>query len=990
MVPRSEWRCLRRSWVLFALFLTVCEVSGNPCVARVRNEGGTPRLFIDGKATVPMAYKTLGKSPGTNYWNSCLETMAMARDAGLHIYQIQVQLNRLGLPTKLLRGNTVVFDDSEMNDIIGVDSNACFIIDLGLTPDPYYRSHNQISADNPYPSGEDYSQMVWDYKISTGEVVPHDRQSPLSEKVWQDVERSVTLVIGHLESECGDRIIMYWPAFSDIGEWYYGIWNGDLVPGFGPCTEAGFQEWTSNKYATVSALNSAWGTAHADFSEIRVPSWNERANRTSIGDFFDPDADRYVVDFFDFFNGTMNYGAERIAAHIKHVAGTNKLVGMFWQYLHPLAKTSIDKAGLNHSGHLKLMELLGCPDIDVLGTPIYPDVNHWQMPFHGTVDTIQEHGKLFWHENDMATHLSLQPGHATNMDETLKTYAYDFDEWIERQCGFWFFDIVVNGETWSILNDSNIWNYVSERNAYWEEHCFSTNGTAFSPEIAVIRNEKTARCMVSRNPVLPAVYSADKTDSLTQMIQHVVEVRDAPVGWYMLEDMVAGRIPDSVKMFIFADTFVVDRADAFSLLGRLEERPGCMAVWCYAPGYVDPQHLASQTATSDWFVNRLTGGIRPAVFSTSIRDWVVPVAHELTAGVPSFGTDCVNLSPQFFIRNDLANVEPLCVYADDTHKISAAILPAGNGNSWDSVYICSPTVNKELLVNLAERAGLLSARGFNEESLSGWIAGAGSWEASAGRLRQKSTATPTFIGLDGPIVSNGSIQADVQLSGDGWAGLSFRKQEPDGSPFASGYLVHVRSNAVVTLYKPGGAIAGVSSAGDPVNGFVRLRVEALGSNIVVYANGTPVISTTDSSYVSGYVGFATDTGTTAQFDRFRVDEVAPDMDSDGMPNDWEQQWFSSPVAAEAGLDSDADRLTNFGEYVAGTNPQDGSSCFSVVLNGNTLMWTAVAGRTYRIWRTFDLKTPFGIVQEGLGFPQAEWVDATNTYRAFYKLDVELK
>ncbi|MCF7816411.1 MAG: DUF1080 domain-containing protein [Kiritimatiellales bacterium] len=846
------------------------EVRPWPCTAEVRTINGMPRLCINGKPTVPMAYKTLGKSPGTNYWNSCLETMGLARDAGLHIYQVQVQLNRLGLPRKLLRSETIVYDDSEINDIINVDSNAYFIIDLGLTPDPYYRSHNQMSETNKYPSANDYSQMVWDYNISGGTNQVHDRQSPLSEKVWRDVELSVSNVIGHLEAAYGDRIVMYWPAFSDIGEWYYAIWNGNLVPGFGSCTEAGFRDWAANKYSTVEALNAAWGTAHAALSDIKVPSWSKRVSRTADGDFFNPDTDRYAVDFFDFFNGTMNYGATRIAAYIKGVAGPNKLVGMFWQYLHPLAKTSLTMAGLNHSGHLKLMELLECPDIDVLGTPLYPEVDHWTMPFHGTVDTIQQHGKLFWHENDMATHLSLNAERSSGIGETLKVYAYDFQEWIARQCGFWFFDIVVNGESWSILNDTNIWNYVAERNKYWENHCLATNITAFAPEIAVIRNEKTARYMVSRNPVLPAVYSADKANTLTQMIQHIVEVRDTPVGWYMLDDFIAGNIPSSVKMYIFADTFVVDRNDALSVLARLDAQPGCMAVWFYAPGYVDPRHLAEQTATSEWFVNRLTGGIRPGVLTASIRDWATPVAHGLTTAVPAFGTGNTNFKPQFYIRSGLPGVESLAVYADDTSKIAAAISPGSTNRVWDSVYICSPAIAPELLANLVDRLGLKMVDGFNDATLAQWTVSSGSWAVAQGELHQTNASGAHSMTLSGYTASNLVMEADIRLSGSGWAGLQFRKTQEADPYTASGYLAHLGSNGMVTLYKPGGAIASAWSGFDPTQGFVRVRVEAIGGHIDVYANGNLVINATDATYANGYAGLGTSNNGSAIFDRVSV------------------------------------------------------------------------------------------------------------------------
>lgn len=497
--------------------------------------------------------------------------------------------------------------------------------------------------------------------------------------------------------------------------------------------------------------------------------------------------------------------------------------------------------------------------------------------------------------------------------------------------------------------------------------------------------------MVARNRVLSAVYSADKENPLAQMIQHLVEVRDAPVGWYMLDDLLAGRVPDSVKMFIFADTFVVGRDDAFALLDRLDQRPGCMAVWFYAPGYVDPVHLPGEAGTGIAFAERLTGGIRPQLLASPLRDWLQPVAHGLTAGVPPFGTTRTDLRPQFHIAPGLPGVETLCTYADDPGKIAAAILPAASGRGWDSVYLCSPTICPELLANLAARAGLLPASGFNDASLPGWIAGPGSWQASAGLLRQSATNATTFTGFGGHAGADFSLQADVQLSGSGWAGVSFRKANPSDSPFASGYLVHLRQNGWVTLYKPGGAIAGAASGGDPVNGFVRLRVEALGPDIVVHANGKPIISIADGTYAAGYAGFATSVDASARFDRFRIDATSVDMDADGLPNEWELEWFGAPVTAAASADADTDGFPNLDEYIAGTDPLDAMSLFKVALSDAAMLeWNAVTGRTYRVWRTPDLRTPFELAEEGIDFPRNSWNDTTNPPACFYRLEVGLK
>ena len=47
-----------------------------------------------------------------------------------------------------------------------------------------------------------------------------------------------------------------------------------------------------------------------------------------------------------------------------------------------------------------------------------------------------------------------------------------------------------------------------------------------------------------------------------------------------------------------------------------------------------------------------------------------------------------------------------------------------------------------------------------------------------------------------------------------------------------------------------------------------------------------------------------------------------DTDGDGMPDDWEQQYFGTTTGASASGDSDGDGYSNYAEFVAGTNPLD--------------------------------------------------------------------
>ncbi len=81
--------------------------------------------------------------------------------------------------------------------------------------------------------------------------------------------------------------------------------------------------------------------------------------------------------------------------------------------------------------------------------------------------------------------------------------------------------------------------------------------------------------------------------------------------------------------------------------------------------------------------------------------------------------------------------------------------------------------------------------------------------------------------------------------------------------------------------------------------------------------------------------------------------VVPDSDRDGLPDEWEVAHGLNPNdPADAGLDSDADTMSNRAEYVAGTDPQDRNSYLKVdaitATSPARLRFGAVSNRTYVI------------------------------------------
>lgn len=117
-----------------------------------------------------------------------------------------------------------------------------------------------------------------------------------------------------------------------------------------------------------------------------------------------------------------------------------------------------------------------------------------------------------------------------------------------------------------------------------------------------------------------------------------------------------------------------------------------------------------------------------------------------------------------------------------------------------------------------------------------------------------------------------------------------------------------------------------------------------------------------------------------------------DIDSDGMPNDWETLYFGGPTNALAMANPDFDTYNNLQEYIAGLNPTNsdgfGPSNFMVGAS-NAFEWNAASGRVYSVYWSSNLLDGFSILQSNL--TSGAYTDSTHSAEAqgFYKLEVQL-
>lgn len=126
---------------------------------------------------------------------------------------------------------------------------------------------------------------------------------------------------------------------------------------------------------------------------------------------------------------------------------------------------------------------------------------------------------------------------------------------------------------------------------------------------------------------------------------------------------------------------------------------------------------------------------------------------------------------------------------------------------------------------------------------------------------------------------------------------------------------------------------------------------------------------------------------------------APDKDYDGLPNEWELQYFGGETNATAGTDDDGDGFSNLEEYISGFNPTNGESFFAVdsfsvpqsETDGFVVQWAQVSGRVYSVNWTTNLPGSFQPLETNILSPQASWTDTVHSSEAkgFYRVDVQL-
>ena len=121
-----------------------------------------------------------------------------------------------------------------------------------------------------------------------------------------------------------------------------------------------------------------------------------------------------------------------------------------------------------------------------------------------------------------------------------------------------------------------------------------------------------------------------------------------------------------------------------------------------------------------------------------------------------------------------------------------------------------------------------------------------------------------------------------------------------------------------------------------------------------------------------------------------------DADDDGIPDTWEELYFSHITNCNPDAHSDSDNFTNYEEYIAGTIPTDGSSYFhitSMYMSSSPAIdmifnWNAAEGRFYIVKHTDNLHSAYTNLAV-VAYPQSSYTSAVDSAEGYYKVEVEV-
>lgn len=501
------------------------------------------------------------------------------------------------------------------------DSAAVIAPFMEAHPEGYFYIRVWLGASQAWLDAHPESRM----RLADGTAIPW--VSPASREWRDEAARLLQAKLKEIaRGPYAERFIGVHLTAQMAGEWFYPETNSFLD--YSDANLEGYRAWLKERYVNDKGLRRAWGDDAASLVTVSIPTPEQREEAV-WGPFRDPARQRPMIDYQRYLSDTVAGAIEEFARAAKRATGDRALVGVFYGYT--LEINGIGPTALANSGHLALRRVLECDDLDIIHAPYsYMNRELGNPPhFHLPLDSPPLHGKVVVIEEDSRTHLAsdvpeayLASGNvaiAGDVEEMLSANRRNMAAFLAHRAGMWYFDVLSDGR-W---NSKEFWTSAALTRRLFAE---ARGPGAFAPEIAVVVSEASVHALrASTHPYLMETLSfwREELDRL-----------GTPVGYYLQSDL--PRLPDSVKVLIAANAYVIDDLERRAL-DRFLARGGTV-VWVFAPDIVGENgvDLGRVTEVTGMSIAPLDGAQRMAFRSAVTEEtWALADTWEPRLAVTS-------------------------------------------------------------------------------------------------------------------------------------------------------------------------------------------------------------------------------------------------------------------------------------------------------------------------------------------------------------------
>lgn len=381
-------------------------------------------FFVDGKPIPPLMYS--GTEQGRETWkdpaHKCIREFA---DKGYRIFQTDFWL-KYSLP-----------ETGEL-DVQGIRKQLRGILDAA--PEAIIFARINVSAPGWWLKRHpDETCKVTKPGPDNDQFAGNRAESLASEKYRGFARDGLRLFLKALAGMPeGERIAGIHIGGGVYGEWhYYGIFN---EPDASEPMRREFIRHAKARHETIGELNASWKTTFDAFESIEVPDF-ERRSQAADGEFFDPEQDGQVIDYYDYQQQVVSSLLEDLARLTRETWPRRVIIGAFYGYFYG-GFTVGAQAGQND-----IARIFRSPYLDYFAAPYFSRSMHGSGMFRSLAESAALNGKIWMTEHDGGTHLGSSgsgtgkfPDIPADEAQTVARMRRTFMHSLTERGGQWWYD----------------------------------------------------------------------------------------------------------------------------------------------------------------------------------------------------------------------------------------------------------------------------------------------------------------------------------------------------------------------------------------------------------------------------------------------------------------------------------------------------------------------------------------------------------------------